>query len=148
MKMNWTHVLCLSSALTLAGLGQAQTPSPTHDDALYQSLGAKAGIRKFTHRFLTIVLADPRIQSKFEDADIERLEGLLAEQFCDLSGGPCRYSGKDMKSAHRDKGINTAQFNALAEDLQVAMEEAGVSSAASNQLVAKLAPMYKDVVTK
>lgn len=124
----------------------AQTASA--GDALYQELGGKAGIGKIVEDFLPIVLADARIKESFKDADLERLASLLAEQFCDLSGGPCKYSGKDMKSAHEDMNITNAQFNALAEDLQLAMEKNNISSRAQNKLIAKLAPMQRTVVTK
>ncbi len=134
-------ILCLGNAAFAQN-----APAPTSE--LYLALGEKAGIQHFTHDFLIIVLQDDRIKDKFDDANIDRLEGLLAEQFCDLAGGPCHYSGKDMHTAHANRGITTAQFNALAEDLQIAMENNHISSRASNQLVAKLAPMYTDVVSK
>jgi hemoglobin len=143
-----TYAAAIAAAICLSTAALGETQQPTRDSALYEQLGGKTGIRKFTHRFLEIVLADDRIKSKFDDANIDRLEGLLAEQFCDLSGGPCQYSGKDMHAAHKGMGINTAEFNALAEDLQIAMSEAGISSRASNRLISKLAPMYHDVVTK
>ena len=41
-----------------------------------------------------------------------------------------------------------AQFNALAEDLQVAMERTGVPPRFQNKLMARLAPMQRDIVTK
>lgn len=136
------------SALLLGTAGTVAFASDAPSEGLYADLGGQAGIQKFTHDFLVIVLADDRIKDKFADANIERLEGLLAEQFCDLSGGPCHYSGKDMKTAHKGRNITMAQFNALAEDLQISMERDGVSSQASNRLIAKLAPMFGQVVTK
>jgi hemoglobin len=116
--------------------------------SFYADLGGLAGIRKFTHALVVMLVEDPRTRDKFEDADMDRLEVLLVEQFCDLSGGPCHYSGKDMRAAHAHKEIGIAQFNALAEDLQIAMEQNQVPSAAANKLVAKLAPMAHDVVTR
>jgi hemoglobin len=58
--------------------------------------------------------------------------------------GPVR----DMKTVHQDLQITNAMFNALAEDLQIAMEQHNVPSSISNKLVAKLAPMQRDIVTK
>ncbi len=124
----------------------AQTTSS--GDALYQELGGREGITRIVGDFLPIVLEDERIKDSFKDADAERLGMLLTEQFCELSGGPCKYSGKDMKSVHRDMAITTAQFNALAEDLQVAMEKNNIPSRAQNKLIAKLAPMQRAIVTK
>ena len=96
--------------------------------------------------------ADARIKETFVDTDMKQLAQRLAEQFCELSGGPCRYTGKykgkDMESVHADLKITNAQFNALAEDLQIAMERNNVPSSVSNKLIAKLAPMQRAIVTK
>ena len=43
---------------------------------------------------------------------------MLADQFCDVLGGGCKYSGKSMRKIHEGLKITTADFNALAEELQ------------------------------
>ena len=53
-----------------------------------------------------------------------------------------------MKTVHHDMGLRNADFNALAEDLQQAMDKNGVPSRAQNKLLAKLAPMEHDIVSK
>ena len=118
------------------------------DDTLYKALGEKTGIAKFTADFVDIIYADPRIKEFFVKTDRDRLTVLLAEQFCSLAGGPCKYSGRSMSEMHKGMGVANKDFNALAEDLQIAMERAGVSSRASNRLVALLAPMQRDIVEK
>ena len=138
---------CIAAITLLSGAASFAQTTPAND-ALYQELGGKAGIGKIVEDFLPIVLADARIKDSFKDTDIERLAAMLAEQFCELSGGPCKYSGKDMKSAHEDMKITNAQFNALAEDLQLAMEKNNIPSRAQNKLIAKLAPMQRTVVTR
>lgn len=147
MKTFFRFTLACAAALlvTASPAGFAQTG---HGDALYQDLGGKEGIRKVVDAFLPIVLDDPRINQAFKDADIERLGMLLAEQFCQFSGGPCKYSGRDMKTTHEGMNITNAQFNALAEDLQTAMDRQGIASHTQNRLLAKLAPMQRDVVSK
>ena len=147
-----------TSLLLASSLAQAQAPYP--DDSTYRGLGGKEGIKNITDTFLELVLADPRIKDNFADFDIPQVNQRLQEQFCEYAGGPCRYTGKyrdktmdgvgivrDMKSVHVDLKITDAMFNALAEDLQLAMERHGVSAATSNRLVAKLAPMRRDIVT-
>ncbi|MCH8617974.1 group 1 truncated hemoglobin [Undibacterium sp. TS12] len=118
------------------------------DDALYQSLGAKQGISNFVNSFVTIILADPRINKAFDETDMERLSVMLTEQFCQLSGGPCKYSGRSMDDVHKDLAITNMHFNALAEDLQIAMEKHQVPSSVQNKLIARLAPMQRNIVTK
>ena len=135
----------IAALLLCAGLSaQAQTSS----DELYQSLGAKQGISTFVNSFVAIVLEDGRINKAFKDTDTERLAAMLTEQFCELSGGPCKYSGRKMDDAHKDMGVSNAHFNALAEDLQVAMEKHQIPSPVQNKLIAKLAPMQRAIVTR
>lgn len=53
-----------------------------------------------------------------------------------------------MRSSHAEMGVTMADMNALVENLQAAMREARVPFAAQNRLLAKLAPMSRDVVTR
>ena len=134
-------------ALACAGL-LATSPLALADDATFQGLGGKPGIKKIVGTLIALVLADPRIKDTFQDIDMKNLALRLEEQFCELSGGPCKYGGKDMRDIHDGLNITNAQFNALAEDLQLAMEGQGVPARFQNKLVAKLAPMQRAIVTK
>ncbi|MFZ6771826.1 group I truncated hemoglobin [Undibacterium sp. SXout7W] len=149
MKTTFAALLapCVLVSSLFAGLSAA-AQAQTMNDAVYQGLGAKSGISKIVADFLPIILADQRINAAFKDTDMERLGAMLAEQFCELSGGPCKYSGKEMKEAHQDMKVTNAQFFALAEDLQIAMEKNNIPSSVQNKLVAKLAPMQRPIVTK
>lgn len=153
-----TKIAC-AGLLLASSLAMAQTPYT--EDATYRGLGGKEGIKNITDTFITLVLADPRIKDTFTDFDMKQLNDRLQEQFCEYAGGPCKYSGKyrdktmdgvgtvrDMKTVHIDLKITNAQFNALAEDLQIAMERHHVPTSVSNKLIAKLAPMQRDIVTK
>ncbi len=77
-----------------------------------------------------------------------RLRRTLNEQFCYILGGGCSYTGRDMTAAHKDMGIQQADMAALVENLQAAMRQEHVPFAAQNRLLAKLAPMHRDVVTR
>jgi hemoglobin len=118
------------------------------DASVYQALGGREGLKAIVGDFLNLVQADDRIKKQFADADMEHLAMRLNEQLCELSGGPCSYGGKDMKTIHADLHITNAQFNALAEDLQSAMGKHNVPARAQNKLLAKLAPMQRSIVTK
>jgi hemoglobin len=135
------------ATLVLASLLAVSSPAFA-DDSLYRDLGGKEGIHKIVATLIPMVLADDRIKASFDGVDLKNLAMRLEQQFCELSGGPCKYGGKDMVTIHDGLNITNAQFNALAEDLQIAMERNQVSSSASNRLVAKLAPMQRQIVTQ
>lgn len=126
----------------------ASADAATGDSAVYQALGGQEGLKAIVGDFLNLVQADVRIKKQFADADMEHLATRLNEQLCELSGGPCHYGGKDMKTIHADLHITNAQFNALAEDLQAAMDKHNVPAREQNKLLAKLAPMQRSIVTK
>jgi hemoglobin len=75
------------------------------------------------------------------------LKSQLVDQICQVSGGPCEYKGPDMKVAHSNMDITKTDFNALVEVLQKSMDAQGIAFSSQNQLLAKLAPMHRDVIT-
>lgn len=122
--------------------------TPIAGDAVYRALHEQAGIHRIVDDLVTRATHDPRIADIFKAADLARLRRTLAEQICYVSGGPCRYTGRDMKTAHADMGLQTRDFDALVEDLQLAMNQEGVAFRAQNQLLAKLAPMRRTTVSR
>jgi hemoglobin len=117
------------------------------DDALYQTLGQKAGLSVLMDDFMQRLLADPRTEPFFAKANQQRVKEQLVEQLCQVSGGPCVYKGADMKSSHSNMDITKSHFNALVEVLQQSMDAQKIPFRAQNQLLAQLAPMHRDVIT-
>jgi hemoglobin len=132
-------------ACVALALGTVLSPVARADDSLYKEFGEQPGLVKIIDDFYDLLLVDPRTQPYFEGAPIKRIKQKLAEQFCVLLDGPCVYTGRTMKRAHEGQNIDRAAFNALVEDLQTAMDRNGVPFRAQNKLLAKLAPMYRDI---
>lgn len=117
------------------------------DSSAYSEFGDRPGMDAVVGDFLTYVLADPRIKAYFTNANIPVLHASLVNQFCMLEGGGCQFD-ENMKTIHQNLGITQAAFNALAEDLQKSMMQHDIPLTAQNDLLAKLAPMEHDIVTK
>jgi hemoglobin len=142
-------------ALALAGAAQTALPAAAQpgapatasaDDALYRQLGGQPGLVKLMDDLVQRLLVDPRMQPFFKEVDQARLKAELVTQFCQVSGGPCTRSGKDMKRVHAGFDIDRASFNALVEVLQQAMDAQGIAFGVQNRLLARLAPMHRDIV--
>jgi len=121
--------------------------------SLYERLGGKKAIIAVVDDFVGRVAKDNRINSFFKEtaADPARLaafKGKLVDQICEASGGPCKYTGKDMKSAHQGMGISEADFNALVEDLVGALDKFKVAPEDKQTLLGVLGPMKKDIAEK
>lgn len=117
-------------------------------DRLYHELGGGPGIERLVDAFLLRLAADERVVDSFADTDIEAFRQRLIEQFCELSGGPCEYGGRSMLEAHHGLGIDDAQFNALVEDLILALADVDAPWGARNRLLGLLAPMHRDIVKR
>lgn len=131
-------------ALLLLG---AASPAP-RAATLFEALGGMPGITRVVDRMIELGLADPRTADTFDNTNIERLKGLIVRQFCALTGGPCALRRRSMHAAHAHLGLTTFHFNALVEDLQRAMDEQGIPFRTQNRLLAILAPMHREIVTR
>lgn len=142
------------SSLALAGLlcvgvQAGQTPSKS----LYDRLGGKAAIVAVVDDFVANVAADTRINKFFAQtaADTVRLAAFkskLVDQICEAAGGPCKYTGRDMKTAHAGMGVSNADFNALVDDLTKTLTKFKVGKAEQDQLLGVLGPMRALIVEK
>jgi hemoglobin len=113
---------------------------------LYDRLGGASGVAAIADTLIDRVSADPLLGRSFKDSKLERIKKLLAEQICDLSGGPCRYSGDSMKEVHAGHHISEADFFGMVADLRAVLKERHVSQGAANELLRLLAPIKRDVV--
>jgi hemoglobin len=132
-------------ASVLLAIPLCAVPAPA-DDGLYQQLGAQPGVAGLVDDFVQRLLADPRMKPFFAEADLPTLRKGLAAQFCEVAGGPCVYDGPGMKKAHSGLDIDRAAFNALVEVLQQTLDARGVPFPVQNRLLAKLAPMHREIV--
>ncbi len=114
----------------------------------YEDFGSKEGLVKVVDDTMINLLADARTKPFFEKADQVRIKEKLVEQFCVELSGPCTYTGQTMKRSHKGQDINSAHFYALVESLQKAMDKNKIPQRAQNKLLAKLAPMHKDIINK
>jgi hemoglobin len=136
----------LAGLALVASLSACSTMNANTDPSLYQRLGGINAITAVVDDFVGNVAADNRINSQFANTDIPHLKRMLVEQLCAGTGGPCTYTGRDMKSAHVGRHITEGQFNALVEDLVKSLNKFNVPSKEQNDLLAILGPMQGDIV--
>jgi hemoglobin len=124
------------------------TPVAAADGDLFFAFGGKQGLADLMDDFVDRLVVDSRTKPFFEHADLDNLKAQLTDQLCMLSGGPCQYTGRDMKTAHEGMGVRTSNFNALVEVLQQSMDAKKISFPVQNRMLALLAPMHRDIITK
>jgi hemoglobin len=114
--------------------------------SLYARLGGENGVAGIADTLIDRVVADPRLGRSFKDSNVTRIKKMLAEQICDLSGGPCHYSGDSMKDTHAGHHISEAEFYGMVDELRTVLKERNVGQGATNELLRLLAPMKRDIV--
>ena len=151
-KEVWGFLVILGLLVTVSSAGLVGQTAMKHK-SLYERLGGKDAISAVVDEFVGHVAADKRINSFFAKtaSDPERLKTFkmnLVNQICEASGGPCKYTGKDMKSAHMGMGVSGGDFDALVEDLVWALDKLHVGKTEKNELLGALGPMKTDIVEK
>jgi len=113
---------------------------------LYERLGGLDAITAVVEKFRDTVAADDRINLKFARTDLERLRKMLIDQVCEATGGPCHYSGRDMKVAHAGMKVTRGEFDALVDDLVRTLKEFKVPGREQGELLAILVPLKGEIV--
>jgi hemoglobin len=134
------HIVVISAVLLLSAACASQ---PT---TLYQQLGGDKGVSMITDDFLVNLSQDQRILHHFEQTDIQIFRQRLIEHLCVVSGGKCVYQGASMYNAHIGLHISQADFDAVVGHLIEALKQQHIPLATRNALLAKLAPMYQEII--
>jgi hemoglobin len=143
----------VAGAASVALANAAQMGSAKKEKSLYDRLGKKKAITAVVDQFVANLAADNRINSFFAAtaSDPKRLSAFkakLVDQICQATGGPCKYTGKNMKAAHMGMGVSSADFTALVEDLVKARDKFSVGETEKNELLRALGGMKSDIVEK
>ena len=121
--------------------------TPMKGTETFKAFGGKEGLVKIMDDFMIGLVADPRTKPFFDNEKQTFIKAMLVEQMCELMNGGCKYPGRDMATAHANMKVNREAFNALVEQFQYAMDKHNVPFSAQNKMLAKLAPMYRQIET-
>lgn len=138
-------VLGLAVSWSLATLMACST---TAAPPLYQQLGGVAGITTVTDSTMDRVATDPRSKRSFEGVKLSTLKKSVANYVCHIADGPCVYDGENMANAHAQSNISGSEFDIMVTVLREELDRAGVSDAAKNELLRRLAPTHRDIVKR
>lgn len=148
----WSPLLVL---LVACASGSDAARSDTHATAtsgtpggpsLYERLGRRPGIDAVMHTFVSNVGRDKRVNVRFMFADLEVLQTHLTDQICAASGGPCTYTGREMKALHAPMHVRPAEFDAMGEDMVAALKTHGVPERETKELLAIVASTRDAIV--
>lgn len=120
----------------------AQKPLNLEHASLYWRLGGPDALNATVAETIKLSKADPRLAGRLSGACAPQLK----TQLCAATGGPCTYSGRDMKSAHKGLNVSDAEFGAVAQNLVSVLDAFKVPEKEKNELVGLIAPMREEIV--
>ena len=93
---------------------------------LYERLGGEAGLKKFVNDLFDRHLKNPKISPFLENVDLENLKRLALEFLSMGSGGPLKYTGRDMRTAHAHLHLSEENFEDSNSDILITLQENGI----------------------
>ena len=114
--------------------------------SLYQRLGGKDAINAVVKDLLATSMQDARLAPRMSKLNAARCEGLLTDLLCEATGGPCKYTGRDMKTAHTGHNVTEAEWQGFAESLMKVLDRFNMPAREREELLQLVVPMKKDIV--
>jgi hemoglobin len=133
---------------------ETKAPPAPMAQSLWSRLGGEEAVKKVVHDFTAAAASDPKVnfsrngKYKLDGKTVAEFEQKMVDMISSVTGGPRKYTGKDMKAAHAGMGITEAEFNAIAADLAETLKKHKVPQKESDELLAIIAKTKKDIVEK
>lgn len=144
-------ILVTLLALFLLTCGAARALAQSKEKSLYQRLGGYDAIAAVVDDFVGRLVQDPQFSRFFvglSNDSKKRVRQHIVDQFCAAAGGPCLYTGRDMRSSHQGLGITEADWNAAAKHLVATLDKFKVPQKEKDDLLAFVSSVKKDIVEK
>jgi hemoglobin len=114
-------------------------PAPRRIDAL----------AAVTDDFVTRLATDPQLNRFFAGHNKEgvtRIRQHVIDFLCVATGGPCAYTGQDMKTAHSGLGITEADWDASVKHLVATLDKFHVPEKEKTEVLGAISPLKGDIV--
>jgi len=119
--------------------------------SLYARLGGYDAIAAVVDDFIGRLVADKRFGKFFvghSEDSLKKIRQHVVDQFCAAAGGPCLYTGRDMRTSHHGLGITSDDWDASAKHLVETLDKFKVPEKEKNDLLAFVTSLKKDIVDK
>jgi hemoglobin len=126
--------------------GVAPAPAPVAQN-LFERLGGQDGLGTLVEALLVNIGGDHRVKVYFNNLDQPRFKTNMVAFLCEKTGGPCAYTGREIKMAHKSMQVGPEDFQAMMEVTDKTLNEKGVSEADKKELLDILAAYKGDIVT-
>jgi len=133
-------------SLLIAGVLNISAKAHAQEGSLYERLGGLQTITQMVDVFIEVHPSNPTVNQHFEHSNMSRFRDKFIEFICNISDGPCEYTGDTMLLVHGGMNLNETEFNGSVNLMIAAMDEVGISIGVRNQLLARLARLRSDII--
>jgi hemoglobin len=119
--------------------------------SLYDRLGGYNAVASVVDDFIGRLVGDERFTKFFAGHSTDSLKKIrqhIVNQFCEGTGGPCAYTGRDMKTTHAGLKITEADWDAAAKHLGASLDKFKVAKQEKDEVLAFVTTLKKDIVEK
>jgi hemoglobin len=116
---------------------------------LYQRLGGYDALAAVTDDFVGRLATDPQLKRFFAGHNKEgltRIRQHVIDFLCVATGGPCAYTGQDMKTAHAGLGITEEDWDATVKHLVATLDKFHVPEKEKSEVLSAISPLKADIV--
>jgi hemoglobin len=117
--------------------------------SLYERLGGHRALAAAIDDFLAGLDTDPTLARFFvghSRDSRQRIRQLMLDQLCALTGGPCLYRGRSMRTAHAGLGIREDDWLLTLSHFGSSLEKVGVGAREKEETLAALARLKDEIV--
>ncbi len=117
--------------------------------SLYKRLGGYDALAAVTDDFIGRLATDKSLSRFFvghSKDSIGRIRQLIVDQLCAVTGGPCVYIGRDMKTSHAGLAITEADWSATVGHLVATLDKFKVPEKEKNEVLGAISSLKKDIV--
>lgn len=147
-----TYVLLLFLLAVGGSWVQAQEETTEQRPSLYDRLGGVAPISVVANDLLDAVVPDPMlnknpaIAAARDRVPTPYLKYHVTAMVCQATGGPCQYTGRDMKSSHASLNINEGEWERFITLFKGVLAKHNVPETETNELLAIVESTKADIV--
>jgi hemoglobin len=126
--------------------------APVPQKSLYERLGGVYAISAVVDDFIERLLvngtlnANPAINDARQRVPKQGLKFHVTTQVCQVTGGPCQYTGRDMRMAHAHLHISEREWQAMLADFRASLNRFDVPAAEQGELVDIVNSTKADIV--
>lgn len=157
MIRKFAITFCLLAAFSASVVAQqpmnASMSAPTTQEkkSLYSRLGGYDAIAAVVDDFVGRLVTDKKLNKFFvghSEDSLKRIRMHVIDQLCAAAGGPCIYTGRDMKTSHHGLGITNDDWDASVKHLIETLDKFKVPTAEKDELLSVIGTLKKDIVDK